>query len=80
MGGGYCNLGEVLRVMAEVLSSRAAGEGEGEALAHPDTVARMRAVVRAIGSGATGVPGPTLQAAFAQVSAPNQAVLQSVMA
>ena len=83
MGGvAYSHLGEVLHVMAEVISSaaRAGGEGEGETLAHPDTVARMRGILRAMGSGAMGVPGPTMQAAFAQVSAPNQAVLQSVMA
>jgi hypothetical protein len=75
MGGAtFANLGQVLRIIAEVIIDAKKKKDEDDIiLAHPATVERLRACIKTIQQ--RGVPEEVLSSAFGQLGAEHQQVL-----
>jgi len=84
LGPGFSNIPEILRVFAEVFSSAitasASGNEEDFTPAHPQTVARMQAIVKhLVGGGAGAVAQGLSQQAYGSLTQRQQECLQQAM-
>jgi len=84
-GETFENISEILRVLAEILDFRGAGDfyvdncDNKEKLAHPDTLDRMNLIVRGLASGIFGIPTEITQAAFSRLKSKHQGVLKGIL-
>ena len=81
LGKDFVNLSEILRIVAEVLTSANHGiEQSGEEnIAHPATMQRMISIVRAISGGSAGISQQLAAASFAAISPKHQGILQQCL-